>query len=161
MCIRDRFGTPSEVLRKWTSVEKWADQVDPLSDHLRFIFSGAGLRSTAFCDSNVQKPLPSSWTRTFLAYKDAGEAQWFLTGTTPDLAFSNVVNRNRFDFSFQESWLGKNQILDSGFWSTRFPVQDVALFPIDGTAVEIGCFVEWCPGSGLSLIHISEPTRPY
>ena len=49
---------------------------------------------------------------------------------------------NRFDFSFQESWLGKNQILDSGFWSTGFPVQDVALFPVDGTAVEIRCFVE-------------------
>ena len=45
-------------------------------------------------------------------------------------------------FSFQESWLGKNQILDSGFWSTRFPVQDAALFPVDGTAVEIRCFVE-------------------
>ena len=33
--------------------------------------------------------------------------------------------------------MGKNQILDSGFWSTRFPVQDVALFPINGTALEI------------------------
>ena len=42
---------------------------------LRVIFSGAGLRSAAFFDSNVQKPQPSSWTRTFLAHKDAGEVQ--------------------------------------------------------------------------------------
>ena len=42
---------------------------------LGLFFSGAGLRSTDFCDSNVHKPLPSSWTRTFLTYKDAGEAQ--------------------------------------------------------------------------------------
>jgi len=33
--------------------------------------------------------------------------------------------------------LGKNQILDSGFWSTGFALQDVALFQVDGTAVEI------------------------
>ncbi len=43
--------------------------------HLRVVFSGAWLRVAALCDSNVQKPLPSSWTRTFLAHKDAGEAQ--------------------------------------------------------------------------------------
>ncbi|MEC8157209.1 MAG: type II secretion system F family protein [SAR324 cluster bacterium] len=75
-------------------------------------------------------------TRMLVKFSDS------LLEQPPDLAFSNVVNRNRFDFSFQESWLGKNQILDSGFWSTGFPVQDAALFPVDGTAVEIRCFVE-------------------
>ena len=45
-------------------------------------------------------------------------------------------------FLFRSLGWEKIQILDSGFWSTRFPVQDAALFTVDGTAVEIRGFVE-------------------
>ena len=49
------------------------------------------------------------------------------------IRFNWVSNR----FSLQKLWLGKDQILDSGFWLTGLPFPDAALFPFHGIAAKI------------------------